>query len=156
MHYTSSFPPRHFSRSLKSVLRQQERAQDILQQAKKLRAITATLSQHLPEYAHAHCQAGYLDEKCLVILADSPAWATRLRYLMPQVKKQLIQSGLLNEQQVIRVKVIHEATGKRMSTLPPPLLLSRNNAALLKDTAASMADDELKNALLKLSRHVKH
>lgn len=155
MHYPSSFPPRPFSRSLKSVLRQQEKAQDILQQARKLRAITAVLSEQLPEYIRAHCQAGYLDEKYLVLIVDNSAWATQLRYLVPQLKKQLIQNGLLNEQQAVRIKVVHEVSSKRLSTLPPPLPLSRNNAALLRNTADSMADDELKSALLKLSRRIK-
>ncbi len=145
-----------FSRSLKSLLRQQEYGQAVLQQAKTLRAITRSLQYQIPEHMRAHCQAGFLDAQSLILVVDSPAWATQLRYLAPALKQKLIQSGLLNEQQSLRIKVRPAQTSSvHKSDLPAPLRMSRNNAALLKDTAAGMADDELKNALLKLSRHVK-
>ncbi len=143
------------SRSLGRLLRQQESQLQVLQQAKQLRAITQALHEQLPESAHPHCQVCYLNASHLILSIDNSAWATRIRYSIPQLQQTLIAQGLIHTKQVIRIKMIPAQNKNQTSQLPPPLLLSKDNAALLIETAESMSDEMLKKALLKLARHTK-
>jgi hypothetical protein len=103
------------------------------------------LSQLPPDF-RPHCTGVRPDGDTLVVFADSPVWATRLRYEAPRI---LPGTGFRN----LRVRVAPPAATVRPAVRKAPSLPGAA-AALLRETAAAVADPDLAAALLRLAaRH---
>ena len=96
-----------------------------------------------------HCQVAGIVQGCLRLATESPAWAARLRFQGPRLLQQLArQRGLnLNAVQVRIVPPVSEPTrpARRLS-------LTAANARLLQQTAQTIADPGLAQALGRLAR----
>jgi hypothetical protein len=97
-------------------------------------------------------QAAVLRDQVLSLFVKSPAWASRLRYLAPQLLRQLKQSGL--EIHEIRARIIPEeaSIGIKDRHWHRPLL-SEPSAESLRSTAEGLEAGALREAILRLSRH---
>lgn len=76
------------ARSLKPVrhlLQDKPSLQRIERELKAQKTLLTDVRQCLPADLAKHCAAAQLREGTLVLHTDSPAWATRLRYLAPQL-----------------------------------------------------------------------
>lgn len=98
-----------------------------------------------------HCSGAILAGKTLTLLVAGPVWGSRLRYLAPQLERQLQQQGLGARRLRVRVVPPEGRPARRRPRRARPL--SANNAKLLRDTAAAVGDRQLGEALLRLSRH---
>ena len=108
--------------------------------------------QALLEPALAHnCTGAILHGNVLSLLVESPVWASRLRYLAPQLQRQLKHQGLVLQRIHVKIALQGHRPSRQRYLLARPL--SRQNAQLLESTAEGMSDDRLKAALLRLSRH---
>ncbi|AUD78295.1 DUF721 domain-containing protein [Kangiella profundi] len=67
----------------------------LLDKADSLKSITDSIHQHLPEELQKHCTVSEYNKTSLVITADSPVWATRLRYQSSELLTQLRKAGFL-------------------------------------------------------------
>ena len=87
-----------------------------------------------------------------MVQAESPVWATRLRFSLPALRQQLAQR-LGTAVPPLKIKVA-PATG-----LPPPpprrMTISEPAAELLEGTAQNVADPRLGEALRRLARHAR-
>jgi hypothetical protein len=81
-------PPRYKPVSLSVALASPELA-SLVERARFLRQLDRTVRASLPETLSQHVQVANLRGDCLVMLADSPTWATRLRY-----QRQTVLDGL--------------------------------------------------------------
>lgn len=100
----------------------------------------------LPPDFRPHCAGARPDGDTLVVFADSPVWATRLRYEAPRI---LPGVGFRN----LRVRVTPPAVPSRGEARPAPALPAAA-AALLRETAEGIADPDLAGALRRLAaRH---
>ena len=103
------------------------------------------LSQLPPDF-RPHCAGIRPDGDTLVVFADSPVWATRLRYEAPRI---LSETGFRK----LRVRVAAASATSPPAVRKAPSLPAAA-AALLRETAAGVADPDLAAALLRLaSRH---
>ena len=105
-----------------------------------------------PPLAH-HCTGAILHGAVLTLLVESPVWASRLRYLAPQLHKQLSRQGIALQRINIKIALQGHTPAQRKHPRARPLSLQ--NAQLLQSTAEGMSDDKLKAALLRLSRHTR-
>ena len=64
----------------------------LVERARFLRQLDRSIRAQLPETLSPHVQVANLRGDCLVMLADSPTWATRLRYLRQTVLDGVWQS----------------------------------------------------------------
>jgi len=114
-------------------------------------ALLKQLRSLLPEPLSAHCVWSILKQGELIVLVDSPAWASRLRYLSPKITQQLRQTGLAVRGVQVKVSLSNKRhmPRKKIRRATP---ISNANAKLLSSVAESVDDDELRNALLRLSR----
>ena len=87
----------------------------------------------------------------LTLNAKNPAWATRLRYLAPQLLDLMQSHELLKNFTQIAIKVDLTETPELIQTPMRPL--SASNAKMITLTAAGIEDEKLKQALLKLAKH---
>ncbi|MGD8588212.1 MAG: DciA family protein [Chromatiales bacterium] len=106
----------------------------------------------LPSPLDQHCLGAIPHGKTLILLAESSAWASRLRYLAGEILKQLKHREIRFERIQVRVSIERRLVQpKRPSRRALPL--SRENAQLLRCLAESLDDAQLSSALQRLSRH---
>ena len=115
---------------------------------KKLNAVILPL---LPDACHSHIKATNYSNQELVLIVDSPVWAARLR-----TQHKSITTSLQNELNfpVTSFKIkFHQPEKKKLKAKTKPARLSSDSAALINQTAKTIEDEELKAALLRLSKN---
>ena len=122
----------------------------LVPQARALMALETQLQALLPESLRAHCRLLAIREDTLVLAADSPVWATRLRFHAPQLVKQFNRSQTVKLHTIqIRVRpperIVPTQRRKSMS------LRSKNSTTALQQVAQTVSDPGLKTALLRLA-----
>jgi hypothetical protein len=127
---------------------------------------TRPLNQALDEYGHSSVrrlldhskrdarllEVVHLSGTTLVMYAASPAYATSLRFLSKQLRSAL-RARKLNVQSV-RVKVLQLVKRPKMPPLPSPVLTPKG-AETIRNTAVHIADDNLRDALMRLAANAK-
>ena len=66
-------------------------ARQSISHARKLARLGQWLHQHLPEPLNTQTKILNLRNQILILSTNSPVWATRLRYLAPELVNQLAQ-----------------------------------------------------------------
>lgn len=126
--------------------------QNKVQQLTKLNHIwQAEISGDLAEHTRvANFRDGYLIVEC-----DSAAWATRLRYTLPDITQKLLKHSDLRDLTHIEwnIQPQFHAPNTQLSQLPP--VLSNASAALLKNAADNIQVKTLQEALLRIAQHEK-
>jgi len=124
---------------------------ETLSRARRLQQIDNMLANFLGDPLSRHCRLANINANTAVIHTDSPAWATRLRYLLPEILHFLCHSPVNADvtHAWIRVKPAHPKRGAVNRTKR----LSRESSALLAGVAVEISDHGLRDALLRLSRH---
>ncbi len=129
------------------------RYSQLLSRARELIAIDKLLHELIPAPLNEHCRILNISGTTLILAADSPVWAARLRFHTSHLVRQLARYEPVKIRAVrTRVKPAARPSspGKRQITprRTPP------GAAALKQAAHSISDPALKSGLLRLaSRH---
>lgn len=122
----------------------------LVSQARALMALETLLQALLPEPLKAHCRLLAIREDTLVLAADSPVWAARLRFHAPQLVKQFNRNQTVKLHTFqIRVRpperIVPTQRRKSMSRR------SKNSTTALQQVAQTVSDPGLKTALLRLA-----
>lgn len=126
-------------------------ASRLLSCARVLGELDALVHKLIPPPLNGHCRVLAMRNGILIVAADSPVWATRLRYEASRLVKQLggVASVKLHTIQV-RVRASESRlTGDGFAHARQTL--SSRNSMVLKQAACSISDAGLKAALLRLS-----
>jgi hypothetical protein len=165
---TDSAPPsrrRHARAGVVSELLRTPSGQlaGLMATARRLEAVERALDGILDPGVRDHVHAARLERGILTLLADSPAWATRLRYLAPVLREQL--DGPLRETLTevrIHARPIDRpidrsdsarAHAQHPGAPPRQAQLSADAAAVLESVAAATADPALRASLRRIARH---
>jgi hypothetical protein len=101
----------------------------------------------------AHCQVANVRDNVLILHLDGAAWATALHYQTTDLLAQLRQQKQYAAIKSIQYK-IRPADGERKTVAAEAVKpLSTNTRKLLSDTAKSVNNKELAEALARLSKH---
>ena len=121
----------------------------ILKKSNYLQSLNQLLQQQLEASYHPYCHIANLRESTLILEIRSSAWATRLRFQLPELLNKLQQ---LDEFKTVKEITYYIQTPDRASdSLPKPTLqLSPETSAVISETARYIQDEGLKEALLKL------
>lgn len=129
----------------------------LLARSKRYEHLTLLLRQHLPPECDSHYAVTNIRQQELVIMADSPVWATRLRQLAPQILALARQQQPQLQHVQIKSRLPSSSVARRAASAPVPAQvkrqLSEQASQQISSAAASISDQGLKNALLKLARH---
>ncbi|MFU8797515.1 MAG: DUF721 domain-containing protein [Gammaproteobacteria bacterium] len=117
-----------------------------------LDSLTALLKKNLPSPLQKHCQVANLRDNCLIIMTDSAAWATQIRFLTPDLLKCLKQTP-----ELYNLRTLEFYVDPAIDNTPPEIFIKReplsaNNIQLLQ-RVGNMRDDELGKALRKMAEH---
>lgn len=117
------------------------------QQRQLLLAIRTSLAPPLA----AHCLYATLKEGQLTLITDSAAWATRLRYQIPELTAGL--GSLQGEIATCRIRVQPRTVSRRTPEMERErALVSPATVSLLKEAAEAQGDTELGRALSRLAQ----
>lgn len=120
----------------------------LAQKARALDALDRQLRQSLPEPLRSHVRMADFGPKRLVFLADSSAWASKLRFHQTALLALARQvSGLPAEKFAVKVAPLPPVPPEQIRRKP----LSKNTAEHLKAAARSVADPELKAVYLQMA-----
>lgn len=122
----------------------------LLARARALSALDARLHKFIPPPLNEHCRVLSVRDATLVLAADSPVWAARLRFQSIQLIKQLTESGTVNLRTVeVRIRppadqgVAHKSQRRKAFT--------RETGHILGQAARDLSDPDLRAALLRLA-----
>ncbi len=121
----------------------------LLDHSRALAQLDQALRKALPEPLNEHCHVINLRGQTLTLAADSPAWATRLRYQSRTVLQHLTRLQSVTVR-TIQVRIAPEQPTKQKKP-KRHAHLSATNAQLLQQTANSLSDPRLRAALLKVA-----
>lgn len=133
---------------------------DFVKQARILDGFVPFIRSVLPPEFHDHVKLANIRNNSLILVSDSPVWTTRLR----QLSSHILQALKDNSSNLPKTQMIHHIqiqTRYQASGSPPAGHaarhkpgLTRNTAERLNQSAASIDDPELKQALTRLAKHV--
>jgi len=141
----------HYNDTMKKILTQQNPLlRGIIQKSYQLVALNQQVKKYLTPQLAQHCNVANLEQGCLTIAAESSAWATQLRYLKGDLLHQLRTKEHLYHLRTIQciIKPIRNEIVKKTRKAKP---ISAENLSKIKNTAAAVADDNLRQALLTLA-----
>jgi hypothetical protein len=119
-------------------------------QANRLRQLDVELRAAIPSPLDAHAHLATMHDGCVVLQADSPAWATQLRYKTPEILANLQRNPAFASIRSIRIR--NALTAVEPSPPPPlPRALGPAAADALRAQAESSADPALREVLLRLA-----
>ncbi len=123
----------------------------LLTRVQLLARLTRTLHSHLPTSLAQHCQVANLKDGVLVIGVDSPAWAARLRYQLPQLLRHIQADDIVPDLTELRMR-IQPAAEIKVGRSRLPVAMSTDTGVLLSQVAEGITDPDLRAALKRLSR----
>ena len=123
-----------------------------------LKRLTNILRTQLENDLAQHCYIGNIEQETLVILADTAARASKLRFYSAQLLENLPQvDAAFAGIKFIKVKVLNLLTPTPASEpdKSPGPHMNQENARGIQTLADSVDDQQLHDALLRLARHAK-
>jgi hypothetical protein len=135
---------------MKTLLKSSAVLQQIGKRLEEHESLLERVRQQLPSDLASHCRAAVPDGDRLTLYVDSPAWASRLRYLVPELESRL-RSGRRAVRQV-RVRVLAVATDA-LPNLPERKAkrLSEENRRMVLKVAEGLSEPSLRAALRRLA-----
>ena len=145
-------PRRRGARSVRTLLEGSTGAlAELVAGARRLEDVDAALARVLDPAVRAHVRAIGLDAGILTLLADSPAWATRLRFLAPMLREELTGIGPLERVAIVARPVSPERVAEQ--PVRQAASLSDETATLLESIADGIADAALSESVRRVARH---
>ena len=127
--------------------------QRILRKALELEKIGRAIKVSLPLDCHKHLDVVGIRENELILLTDSPVWQTRLRMFSQIILEALQQHAGIT---LTRIKIKLAPPTRVIAPSPPQKrTLSKDSARMIGQTASSISDPELRQAMLRLSQKAK-
>ena len=151
---------------MKKVLQQSSHSLDrLLQHSRYLEYLTRRLLTYLPaEFSKKISVLGFSSPKqgakqrankqqSLIIAAISPAWASKLRFYTPTLKRSLCADTQFSQltKIIIRVNRANDYSPLHNGTKP---VYSPQSATIIQDSAQHIENIELKEALIRLAHNV--
>ena len=118
----------------------------------ELESLNQALWQYLDPSLKEHCHVANLRNYTLYIQADSPAFATMIRFALPDLLASLKKHPGLSGLQAIELSIISPKTEAPKPKAKPISPLSDESAQCLSETAKTIENKGLKNILMKLAR----
>ncbi len=124
--------------------------------AKRLNQLNKIFQSTLPESLTSHITLANIKDDLLVAFAESPIWATNMRYEIPGVLNKLKQ--LDNFPKINEIKLIQSrTTDARVTSINTEKLemISESTSNLLTKHASTLKNKKLQNALHRLAKNSK-
>jgi hypothetical protein len=118
-----------------------------------LKKMQACILRYLAEPLHPYCQILNYEKGILKLQCESSAWASRLRFELPHLKRYLIKETVFLD--LVKIDIVVRPVDERALTADDkktPHRLSQKAKDVLQDCAAHLPEGDLKTIVDKLSR----
>ncbi len=138
--------------SIQSILNNDSEILSVLcARASQISTLQRKLRIELGSPLSKHLIVANFNHKALTIHADSPAWAARLRFQIPDILRIAKETCALTELHSIRVKVV--IPENEINKVKRKISLSDKSVQLIRKTAELTSDSALRSSLFRLSKH---
>ena len=142
---------------MKKVLQQPTASiERLLQHGRYLDYLSKRLLTYLPEdFCNRISVLGFTTKgkkHILIVSAISSAWASKLRFYLPSLKRSLCSEAQFSHIQSIRIRAASIDNDKQRKI--NNVIYSNKSAQIIETSAQHISDKELKAALVRLSQHV--
>ncbi len=119
-----------------------------------LKTIEVFLQKQVPEQLRAHIKPLNISGNTLVLMVESPAWKSRLRFVLPDLEKKLHQhtNGKINHVAIRIIPNRDRQTETKDTRKNHRAALSSKSQDIIQALAGSLDDSKLKASLLKLAQ----
>lgn len=125
----------------------------LVTKAKELDKLRQIVHACLPDNCKLHVKAAGIKDNSLILTVDSPVWSSRIRLYSNNILELLGQHNIAKIQS-IRIR-LDQAEPGRPEQKYEKRHLDHSSSKLIEQTAASIDDPDLKQALLKLAANKK-
>jgi hypothetical protein len=132
------------------LLRDSDVLHPLTHHSAKIATIQNVIKSHLDESLSQHLTVANFDEDAIILHASNSAWASRLRYNIPEIQNIARDQCNLPNLRTIRIKVVPEQQDREIQTRE--IQLSTETKTLISEIAETVESDDLKAALLRLVR----
>ncbi|MEJ2425934.1 MAG: DciA family protein [Candidatus Thiodiazotropha sp.] len=139
-------------RNLNDVLNKRSHLRKLGQRLAENAELLERVRSCLPPPLDQQVRAAVMHNGYLTLFTESPVWASRLRYIAPQLQRNLMGKGVPTTR--VQVRITHESVAPKRVRVRRLEAMSEQSSESLRLTAESLSDRDLKQALLRLSRHV--
>lgn len=115
--------------------------------------LTTSLRSRLPPHIAERCCVAGVNQNTLSVLVDSSSWTLTLRYQQREILKHLnteFRAELQPPLTRLKVRIASTSTATRIPLERPQL--SMKNAAVVSSAAVTVADPQLRSALMRLAK----
>lgn len=140
----------HSPKSVRRLLKDKPTLKTLELEISAQKALLAEVRRALPSDLAGHCIAARLQGPTLVLHTDSPAWATRLRFLANELRSLLQPRHRVLREIKIRLLPPHNPPDRRRSKARK----SRFGAAIVLECAKDTDQPQLREALERLGRRL--
>ena len=140
---------------LDAIVAQNSILRQLLRQAAVHQKLDLQVKCLLEEPLNGHIQLAVIREGSLILVADSPAWAAKLRYQVPQLLRQITGNPVFPDIRTIRVKVATSAASRQPVKVAQMRPLTKIAARELNRQAGFLEDPALRDALSRLANRRK-
>ena len=138
----------------KYLKRNKDGVADLVTKARLMGKLNQEFLKNIPGPINLHVELAYINGKKLHVIADSPAWATKLRFMsahiIPTLRKNIQYFQYVKEMSV-STRPAHLKKEKRKK--PHVRNISNEAKACLESSAEGMENQKLRQSLLRLAKH---
>ena len=146
--------PAHGPQALTQHLHQgQGRLAHLIAQSRRMEQLDRLFNAYLPPSLHGHARLIAANPQEWTVQTDNAAWATRLRYALPEAAERLAQH-LKTTIPPLKIRIVPAPA----NPAPPPTRTAQaspSSVDVIESAARSTTNPELSAALQRLARHMR-
>jgi hypothetical protein len=143
------------AKQVHKLLKASKRSSHLLRRAERSVQLTHDLRSLLPSPLASYCQVSDLTGHILTVVATSPVWAAKLRYLQPALLKAFGSIPSLSQATEVNIKISKLSQPSPNPARSRKVHMSPRSAEHIRQVAEAIEDPALRESLLRLSRHSK-
>lgn len=118
----------------------------------QLEELSLKISEFLPSHLTSKCQVGSFNKGSLVLTTTNAAFASEIRYLLPELRDKLRKEAGLYQLSSIKITIIAPSSPMENPTPKKSLTLSEKAKATIISESQHCTYEPLKKALLHLAQ----
>ncbi len=148
------------ARQFNELVDSSEQLNNLYTHAKGIYALNEKLQKHLDPSLSSHCTVANYSDETLTVNAETSAWASKLRYCVPDILNYAKHECGLTRLKSVRIKVspIQNKTSQSDFSCTHSVRkasLSKKSADFIENVATSIKDPALRKSILKISKHTR-
>ena len=124
---------------------------ELCQRSVQLEELSSKLAQFLPEDLAGACKVGSFNKGCLILTTTNAAWASQLRYAIPELRDKLRKDAGMYQLSSIKIAVVEPVITYEKPALQKTHHLSEKAKASIISESQQCNYEPLQKALLHLA-----